>query len=301
MIGEVRASALQAIMPQLLKMQELNYINDLYVFRSHDRKTYSISFTDNVAYSPSDNYDTLSTFLQKSCDIFQPSYDFSMTNHNRWLECDDLQIKNMPTIVSTGPHTNRLYHILLALSNAGLIKDYQYNTNQNIGSFQFASKDIKRCFEKAGSVLEYFIYYSALEADFDDVDMGFEFFHDRSIEAASNEIDIICTKGTISLFISAKLRSPQFFTDNLKYVLYEISLLAEKFGTTATKAVLVAPSIDQFQEGDFGEVKYSSPVSNALRRNVYLLGRECVKDSFTLRQVLTNIRAGKDDWCDFLM
>ena len=300
-IGEVRASALQSIVPQLVKMQELNYINDLSVFRNPNRKTYSISFTDNVAYSPSDNYDTLSTFLQKSCDIFQPSYDFSMTNHNRWLECDDLQVKNMPTIVSTGSHTNRLYHILLALSNAGLIKDYQYNTNQNIGSFQFASKDIKRCFEKAGSVLEYFIYYSALEADFDDVDMGFEFFHDRSIEAASNEIDVICTKGTTSLFISAKLRSPQFFTDNLKYVLYEISLLAEKFGTTATKAVLVAPSIDQFQEGDFDEVKYSSPVSNALRRNVYLLGRECVKDSVTLRQVLTNIRAGKDDWCDFLM
>lgn len=301
MVRDVGISAMQAIVPQLVKMQELNYINDLSVFRSHDNKTYNISFTDNVAYSPSDNYDTLSTFLQKSCNIFQPSYDFSMTNHNRWLECDDLQVKNMPTIVSTALHKNHLYHILLALSNAGLIKHYQYNKSQNICSFQFASKDIKRCFEKAGSVLEYFIYYSALEADFDDVDMGFEFFHDRSIEAASNEIDIICTKGTTSLFISAKLRSPQFFRDNLKYVLYEISLLTEKFGTTATKAVLVAPSIDQFQEGDFGEVKYSSPVSNALRRNVYLLGRECVKDSVTLGQVFANIIAGKDDWCDFLM
>lgn len=301
LVRDVSASAIQAIVPQLVKIQELNYINDLFVFRSHDRKTYNISFTDNVAYSPSDNYDTLSTFLQKSCDNFQPSYEFSMTNDNGCLEYDDLLVKNMPTIVSAGSYNNRLYYILSALSNAGLIKHYQYNKNQNIGSFRFASKDIKRCFEKAGSVLEYFIYYSALEADFDDVDMGFEFFHDHSIDAASNEIDVICTKGTTSLFISAKLRSPNFFTDNLKYVLYEISLLTEKFGTTAAKAVLVAPSINQFQEGIFGEVTYSSFVSNALRRNVYLLGRECVKDSITLKQVLANIMSGKDDWCDFLM
>ena len=301
LVRNVNALAIQAIVPQLVKMQELHYINDLFIFRNHDRKTYNISFTDNVSYSPSDNYDTLGPFLQKSCDLFQPSYDFSMTNHNRWLECDDLQVINMPTIVSTTLHTNHLYLILLALSNAGLIKNYQYNKSQNIGSFQFASKDIKRCLEKTGSVLEYFIYYSALEADFDDVDMGFEFFHDHSIDSASNEIDVICTKGTTSLFISAKLRSAEFLTNNLKYLLYEISLLIKKFGTTATKAVLVAPSINQFEEGYFGEVQYNSLVSNALRRNVYLLGHECVRDSITLRQVLANIMAGKDDWCDFLM
>lgn len=119
--------------------------------------------------------------------------------------------------------------------------------------------------------------------------------------AAENEIDVICTKGTSSLFISAKMvNAKQLTTSNkLNYVLYKIVLLAERSGVNA-KPVLAAPSLRQFTtDRQTGKRMYSPEVRLALSRGVYLLGRECFQDG-ALGKVLDNIMDGRENWCDFL-
>ena len=152
-------------------------------------------------------------------------------------------------------------------------------------------------------MLEYYIYYSALlDAHFDDVEMGWHFQHSAAEDSADNELDIICTKGLSSLFISAKNVTAKKISDDasyLKYVIYEISLLADRFGINA-KPALAMPEVDQFQFNDkTQEWEFSKEVKSAYSRGVYLLGKECFKGD-VLGEVLDRIADGRDDWCDFL-
>ena len=170
-------------------------------------------------------------------------------------------------------------------------------------SFQFALEDIADVIRNSGKVLEYYIYYSALlDAHFDDVEMGWYFRHTIEEDSAKNELDIICTKGFSSLFISAKngyKKELKKVPNYLNYIIYEVSLLADRFGINA-KAVLAMPEIDQFRLNETTRKREFSPeVKTAYRRGVYLLGKECFEDG-VLGEVLDRIADGQDDWCDFL-
>lgn len=139
-----------------------------------------------------------------------------------------------------------------------------------------------------------------MDASFTDVDIGFKYKHGSSPDAPENELDVICTKGSKSLFISCKMKTASLFDDDknlLNYICYEIRLQAELFGVNA-KPVIVAPSLPQFiKNGETWEI--SAEVKKASRRGVYLIGKECLtKDNLGL--VLENIIFGKDDWCKFL-
>ena len=196
--------------------------------------------------------------------------------------------------------------ILDGLASSNLLIDYVIDyskQNDPRFSFQFASKDILSVIQNSGKVLEYYIYYSALlDAHFDDVEMGWHFQHSAAEDSADNELDIICTKGISSLFISAKNVTAKKVSDDasyLKYVIYEISLLADRFGINA-KPALAMPEINQFQFNDkTQEWEFSKEVKSAYSRGVYLLGKECFKGD-VLGEVLDRIADGRVDWCDFL-
>lgn len=156
-------------------------------------------------------------------------------------------------------------------------------------------------FKKSGQILEYYIYYCAvLDGHFTDVNVGWKFQHSTSKNLTENELDVVCTKGTSSLFISAKMSSATALKSNnkLNYTLYEVSLLAEHFGINA-KPVLAAPNLPQFTFDKCGNRILSNDVCNALNRGVYLLGKECFQDH-VLGKVLDNIIDEKEDWCTFL-
>jgi hypothetical protein len=163
-------------------------------------------------------------------------------------------------------------------------------------SFKFSSESSLSFLRNSGKVLEHYLYYTALqECQFDDAEMSWLFFHSPQEGAAQNELDVICTRGTASLFISAKNVTRDTFRDSkfLNYVCYEVSQLADAFGIQA-KTVLAAPNVPQFE----GKARHNL-VKRAMSRNVYLLGDRCFEPG-NLEQVLRNIDQGMEDWCEFL-
>ena len=231
------------------------------------------------------------------------SYKVSFKDQQPMISCSNLLIRDLNL-----PKDKKAEYrqILDGLASNNLLIDYAVdNSKQNDPrfSFQFASKDILSVIQCSGKVLEYYIYYSALlDAHFDDVEMGWHFRHTAAENSADNELDIICTRGISSLFISAKNVSQKKITEDanyLKYVIYEISLLADRFGINA-KPALAMPEIDQFQFNDQKQQwEFSKEVKSAYSRGVYLLGKECFK-SDVLGEVLDRIADGQEDWCDFL-
>ena len=297
-IKNISAPAVAAILPELRKMEQLGYLKELSIAQNFDRST-TILFQVNAQYASPQK---LEGFLRKCCYAYQPWHCYSFTQGDRLFVCEELQVQDMPTVAAgEGTYEYRFYKILIDLNRNGFIRSYWADQETNTCKFQFASKDVLDCLCTEGAVLESFLYYTALldTQQFTDVDMGLTFLHSNETGSAMNELDVLCTKGLSSLFISAKLRGQKFFEENLNYVVYEISLLAEKFGINP-KAVLAAPALDQFRMDSTGEVLYNISVENALRRGVYLLGRECFTDSKTLGEILNNIMDGKTDWCGFL-
>lgn len=299
-LKSVPSGAARALMPQLRKMELLGFVSGVSSVKTFGDSC-DISFTVNPQYiSPQKLEDT----LRKCCYSYQPSYCYSFRKNEEGrivFACDELQVTGMPNTVRTESNYElRYYKILNELNKYGLIRNYRTDQATNTCEFQFSSIDVKNCLETSGTVLEYFVYYTALtDSQFTDVDMGFEFFHSASGNAAKNELDVLCTKGLSSMFISCKARSMDFFENNLNYVIYEVSLLAEKFGINP-KICIAAPAISQFQTDRFKNRRFTPPVYNALKRGVYVLGKECLKDSATLGRVLNNIMDGREDWCEFI-
>lgn len=186
------------------------------------------------------------------------------------------------------------WNILDELAEKGLV-------TKKADSYQIASQDILSALRNSGKVLEYYIYCAAREQfGAGQVSMSWMFSHDaEDTDSAQNELDVICTTDTGSLFISAKNVSLKTVKNGnfLNYVCYEVSELAEHFGINAKK-VLAAPNVPQFSE----DGKLSELVQHAMKRGVYLLGDACFaceKEKFNsdkLRRVLENIARGEEKW-----
>lgn len=184
--------------------------------------------------------------------------------------------------------------LIHALAGKKIILNPEFSPATGSWSFRFGSQDILNAFQLSGKVLEYYLYYTALlECSFDDVQMGWKFNHSAQDDSATNELDVVCTRGTASLFISAKHRSLIHFdnSDFLNQVCYEVSLLADRFGVNAVP-VLAAPLVPMF-EGDTGiPSKY---MKHAIRRGVCLLGKECFETD-RVAQCLSSIMDRKKNW-----
>ncbi len=289
-----------ALLPALLELEKTGYLSGIFVASDLSGQR-SISF--KIAGDSAG--DMVSERIHQCADNYTPStsYKLGIKEKRYAVIGSDLLVKGLKL---PAEKKEEYRDILNTLAANNLLLDYAVdNTNKNDPkfSFQFASRDVLRVFEKGGNALEYYIYYSALlDAHFNDVEMGWKFYHSVEEDSAQNELDIICTKGISSLFISAKTVSKNHVSSDreyLKYIIYEISLEAERFGINA-KAALAMPEVDQFKfNKQKQEWEFSSEVKNAYSRGVYLIGKECFKDD-ALGEVLDRIADGREDWCDFL-
>lgn len=291
---EVRPDVTAALIPVLNRMQKLGFVLELAISASENDMR-CIRFT-----APGQKF---ATFLRASlielCEKFTSSSYFHLKRNGYMviLTLCDFSVKKM---VLPEEHQDSYKKLLAQLGSSQILTNLTW-TAAGEYSFNFASADILNAFQLSGRVLEYFLYYSALlEGHFTDVSMGWKFLHSSSSDSAENELDVICTKGTASLFISAKMVQADLlkYQNKLNYFLYEVSLLADRFGIN-TKPVLAAPALPQFEERD-GKRVLSAEVQGALRRGVYLLGQECFSSAQSMGQVLDNIIEGREEWCEFL-
>ena len=294
------SAAAAALMPALRQMEEMDFLENVSTnVAMGDQK--EISFTVNGKKVSSFG---LCGFIQTCCGQFRPGQVFKIEKNDDGQDCltkSSLMVRNVhfPDLVNA--EFTRLLREL---------KKYQFIINlrrppetdgADIFDFEIASREVLACLQTSGTVLEYYIYYSArLDGHFDDVDMGYKFQHSTHADSAENEIDVICTKGTESLFVSAKMGQQKALLSNnkLNYVLYEIALLSRQFGLNA-KPVLVAPALPMFSFNPIsGKKEFSNEYLKARSRGVYLLGKESVERD-KVGEMLDGIIDGRADWYTF--
>ncbi len=291
----VRYDVATALIPVLKRLSDCGFIREISIALDGDDQR-SISFKAPGAGLAA----SLRGGLLELCEQYTSSTYFTVkrTGNRVLVMLCDFSVKEMEL---PEKNKNEYRTMLINLESARIIQNLAMNVSGKY-SFMFSSRDVLNAFQLSGRVLEYFLYYSALlEGHFTDVSMGWKFLHSSAENSAENELDVICTRGTSSLFISAKMVSASVLKTNnkLNYIFYEVSLLADRFGVNA-KPVLAAPQLPQFAEDEQGNRTFSSDVLNALKRGVYLLGTECFRDEAALGRVLDNIMDGREDWCDFL-
>jgi len=148
--------------------------------------------------------------------------------------------------------------ILSDLRHFGLIR--QYREEDGTLTVTFADKQIKRCLTKAGNALELATFMAAKNAaekdgtpSYQDVQNGVVIDWDGTFCEdgedgcfdTENEIDVLLMHGAVPVFVSCK----NGFVDSSE--LYKLSTVAQRFGGTLAKKVLVATSIDSL--GEAGE------------------------------------------------
>ncbi len=300
---EIRLNAAPCAVSELLTildhLEKCDYIENIEVENTvGGQQTVSFILNENVTSSAKEARD----FLQRCCDEYHPNRYFHhrLKDYAVTVTYADLYVRDMPLGVPGSDEYRANLDMLSELSRRELLLDYERDAAGDSCSFRFASRDVLSCLQVSGSILEYVLYYTALlDAHFTDADMGYKFLHSAAEDAAENEIDVLCTRGTSSLFISAKFISEKNLKTRFNFAMYEILFLAERFGMNA-KVALAAPVCSLFEQDDStGEYVLSARAQLAMQRGVYLLGRECFENG-ALARVLDNIMDGRDDWCDFL-
>ncbi len=139
---------------------------------------------------------------------------------------------------------------LKQLSDAGLLLHYQYENG--LLQFRYKNERVHQCLSKSGSILEMYAYMLLHEISqeqpnlFSDKRMGVLADWDgvltpRSHSGTKNEIDLIVTKNAVPIFISCK------YGEVLKEALYELHTVAEHFGGTYAKKVLLTAELSRMQ------------------------------------------------------
>lgn len=191
--------------------------------------------------------------------------------------------------ISSGRDPAGFQAILEQLLEKKLLKPARGN------GYRASCEDVLDALRNTGKALEYYIYCTASASGlFEDVVMSWMFQHREALDAAKNEIDVICTGKHTTLFISAKnVTMKRFKTDKnfLNYVCYEVGWLADRFAGADHRMVLAAPNVPMLDE--HGNLSHYA--AHALSRGVHLLGDECFRDD-NLSRVLKEIRDGNKLW-----
>lgn len=274
-----------AILP-ILRDLEIHSLISNFKFNRNNGNTYTISYKTFIKYSSLDSY-------LKNCISHQDAdFSFRLEENNGMfiIKNDDFNVHEFPA---------NYINILNNLNQEKIICNFKKNDNKNkTFDFKFKSKDHAKILTMAGANLEYYVYSTALaEAGFHDAQMSVEYSFSNFDEEGNNEIDVICTDDANSMFISCKDLIEYSLQSKFNYILYEISLEAEKYGINP-KTCLAAPQVNIFDDNE--EKKLSGLFLQAKRRGVYLIGKECFKNPDTLGKVLRNIMDGKDNWYGFL-
>lgn len=107
-------------------------------------------------------------------------------------------------------------------------------------TFSFKNRIVMECLTKAGSLLEYHTYKTALsvkrdgEYVYDDAEVGVVIAWDDDVNGTRNEIDCMVMSGVIPVFISCKNGNVE--TDEL----YKLDAVADRFGHEYAKTALAS-------------------------------------------------------------
>ena len=125
-----------------------------------------------------------------------------------------------------------------SLVRSGLISAFRMSDAEI--SYSYKSDFVRRCMEKAGNALEYYVYMCAVtlseseEHFFGDVAVGVETDWDGiSGSGTRNEIDVIAMRGLVPVFISCKNGGAK------KEALYELDTVSHRYGGEHAVRILV--------------------------------------------------------------
>ena len=124
---------------------------------------------------------------------------------------------------------------LRELEQIGMLQELRIDQELGV-SFSFPDLQIRSWLRDVGSVLELYIYMLCRRLElFDDIRMSLivDWESEAGSSTVTNELDVVCTKGVIPLFISCKTCSVK--TEALN----ELAVWRDRFGGQMAKAVIV--------------------------------------------------------------
>ena len=188
----------------------------------------------------------LSAYLED----FDPFFRVYLENRRQWDRIVTYIQRLSPTsaegtwsLEAQGPYTvkgQRASRIdapedaLRSLEEIGLIRELTVTPEQV--SFRFRDGQIRAWLRDVGSVLELYVYKTCLDTGlFEDVRTSVivDWEGEHRDNAVSNELDVMCARGVIPLFISCKT------CDARTEALNELAILRDRFGGNVARAAIV--------------------------------------------------------------
>ena len=123
---------------------------------------------------------------------------------------------------------------LRALEGLDLIRELRIS--EEGVSFRFRDAQIRAWLRDVGSVLETYVYKACLDAGiFDDVQLSVivDWEGENKANSVSNELDVMCCRGVVPLFVSCKT------CDVKTEALNELAVLRDRFGGEMARAAIV--------------------------------------------------------------
>jgi len=125
---------------------------------------------------------------------------------------------------------------LRALENAGIMRDLRIRSGESV-AFTFYDATVRKWLRDVGSALEMYTYKACLDTGlFDDVRVSaiVDWNGEKAQkDSVTNELDVMCTRGVVTYFISCKTGSVQ--TEALN----ELAVLRDRFGSNVARAAVV--------------------------------------------------------------
>ena len=163
------------------------------------------------------------TYLQRVSPS-TPEGDFSLEVSGRYT------VKGERTDLISAPE-----EALRDLEEIGFLLDLQIQEDESV-CFRFRDTQIRTWLRDVGSVLELYVYKACLDSGlFQDVITSavVDWEGTGGRDAVTNELDVMCTRGIIPVFISCKT------ADVKTEALNELAILRDRFGGNIAKAAIV--------------------------------------------------------------
>ncbi len=191
--------------------------------------------------------------LDKYMDDIDPFFDLYLRNRRKWQTVVSyiqriskagadgyvsLEVEGDYTVKGDrGRKIDAPEKVLREYEEIGFISQLVIDRDSGV-SFRFRDAQIRSWMRDIGSVLELYVYKSCIDSgEFNDVRTSavvyWEGYDNKQENAVSNELDVMCAKGVVPVFISCKTGAVQ--TEALN----ELAILRDRFGSNMAKAAIV--------------------------------------------------------------
>ena len=191
--------------------------------------------------------------LDKYMDDIDPFFDLYLRNRRKWQSVVSyiqrisktgaegyvsLEVEGDYTVKGDrGRKIDAPEKVLREYEEIGFISQLVIDRDSGV-SFRFRDAQIRSWMRDIGSVLELYVYKSCIDSgEFNDVRTSavvyWEGYDNKQENAVSNELDVMCAKGVVPVFISCKTGAVQ--TEALN----ELAILRDRFGSNMAKAAIV--------------------------------------------------------------